>query len=929
MESFGQATMRDATVRVEDIGRAETAQAIRDALDPIRTTWQSLIAGQVRNADALPAFILDASLTALAEFIDNPDPNVPAGLGRLWQQQIIHSREMIAIAAVATGLLGEALKTALSKVDERRTPLCRECLMTLLPEFSGGFVRGMFGAPTMSSGDAHWYEVSQQLAEDRERRITQLGILNEVSSALTSTLSLDELYEIIYTQCGRLVDTTYFYIGTLGPGPDEMTLGLMYINGERIRDYEGVPIRMGLARLVHERDRPIVVEGYFEACRERGIVPPDIVPFQPNLSWLAAPIVSGNRTIGIMAIMSPAGPFEPDEVETIGAVARQAGAAIQNARLYQARTVQANQLTAINQLARAIATIRDPQPLMRVAVQLIHDLFGYSSIGIFVSEPGSRRLVLSAQAGIENWDHLLGMTLTVGGPGIVSYAATQRRRYLANDVRLDEHYLAVPDIPSTRAEIAVPILRGEQLLGVLDIQATEVNAFTDRDIEIIETLADQLAIGLENAELFLQESRRRAELALMLRISQAANSSLLLDQVLQHVADGLCDAVELPTCVIYLYDEEGDRLLPSAWVAREGSLLDTQRVSSFIPGSDASALLEHVLTPEGTTAVIDIECCAVGEEIGQLLCTSSTLAVPFVVKQQVLGLALLASHDATYHFTAAQERLAAGVASAAALALENARLYTRSHTLGVAEERIRIAREIHDGMAQGLTAITLQLEAADQMFANKPDKARAKIARALELTRQNLEDARRSVLDLRASALQELTLTEALERRMLQFNAEHREHGLSGTFRGDGMHGRLSSRVELSLYRIYEEALDNVARHAAATRVEAELTREDDMVILTVSDNGRGFDPREALSGRRSAAGFGLVAIRERIRLLHGTFSVESHGHDGVSGATLQVRVPFEPHLEGRSERSGRAHHPREGIERGAINAVGAGGEAG
>lgn len=923
--------MRDAAVRVEDVGRVETARAIRARLDTVRETWQRLITEQARHGEALPGFVLDAALTALAEFVENPDPTVAAGLGRFWQQHITHSRDMVAVTAVATGLLGEALKTGLVGPDGTPDAICRECLAALLPDFSGGFVRALFVPPSMPSGEAHWYEVSQQLAEDRERRITQLGILNEVSAALTSTLSLDELYRIVYTQCGRLVDTTNFYIGTLGPGPDEMTLGLVYINGVRDPRYERTPIRMGLSRLVVERDTPIVVPDYFAACAERGIPINGVVPYAPNLAWLAAPIVANDRTIGIIAIMSDAGMFEPDEVDTIAAVARQAGAAMQNARLYEARTIQANQLKAINQLARAIATIREPESLLHAATRLIHDLFGYTSVGVFVADTDRRRLVLASQAGDDDWHELLGLTLEIGGPGIVSHAATTRACYLANDVREDPRYLAVPEIPTTRAEIAVPLLRDGVLLGVLDIQATQVNAFSERDVEVIETLADQLAIGLENAELFLRESRRRAELALMLRVSQAANSTLMLDQVLQHVAEGLCDAVEQPTCVIYLYDEEGDRLIPSAWVAREGSKLDTTRVSGFIPSAEASALLDHVLTPEGEASVIDIDCCEVGRELADLLATRSTLAVPFVVKHQVLGLALLASHDATSHFTRAQERLAAGVAAAAALALENARLYARSHTLGVAEERIRIAREIHDGMAQGLTAITLQLEAADQLFANKPEKARAKIARALELTRQNLEDARRSVLDLRASALQELTLTEALERRMLQFNAEHRDRGLTGTFHGGGMHGRLSSRVELSLYRIYEEALDNVARHAQATRVEASLTREGDTVILTVCDNGCGFDPREALAGRRSASGFGLVAIRERIRLLHGTFSVESGGPHG-GGATLQVRVPFEPHHEGRAERPARQYHPREGLGHGAIDAisaVGAGGESG
>src|SRR5690606_23243224 len=106
--------------------------------------------------------------------------------------------------------------------------------------------------------------------------------------------------------------------------------------------------------------------------------------------------------------------------------------------------------------------------------------------------------------------------------------------------------------------------------------------------------------------------------------------------------------------------------------------------------------------------------------------------------------------------------------------------------------------------AQGLTAISLNLEAADQLFQKKPDKARAKIERALELSRENLENARRSVLDLHASALQELSLAEAIQRRTQQFLQDHRDRSMTGAFNGDRMYGRLSSRMELSLYRIFE-----------------------------------------------------------------------------------------------------------------------------
>ena len=422
-----------------------------------------------------------------------------------------------------------------------------------------------------------------------------------------------------------------------------------------------------------------------------------------------------------------------------------------------------------------------------------------------------------------------------------------------------------------------------------------IDAFDAHDVDIITTLADQLAIALENAELFRQERQRRVEMGIVLGASQAASASLVLDDVLQHVAEGIANAVGLPSCVIYLYDDEGARLLPAAFVARDGSRLDTAKVSSYVPSPDATEAMLEVL--DGRDAVeVRQKPQRIDQEWADILAPTSALIVPFTVKQRPLGVAVVPAHDAGYRFAPEQLSIACGVASAAALALENARLYARSHTLGVAEERIRVAREIHDGIAQGLTAITLQLEAADQLFTKKPDKAREKIGRALTLARANMDDARRSVLDLRATALQELTLSEALQRRMQQFNEQHHERGLLGVCECGELGGRLSARVELSLYRVYEEALDNVARHSGASRVTASLTRDGDWVTLKVRDNGHGFDVEEALSGATPRSGFGLVAIRERIRLLHGAFVVETVDVP-EPGTLLTATAPYESHV--------------------------------
>jgi two-component system NarL family sensor kinase len=874
--------------------RRVSAALMRSQLSEVRDAWHEILAERSQTGALLPGDLLTNFLDGLTHFIDEPDLAIPTRLAAEWRERVPLSVEGVATTAVALGLLAEAMRIGLSDVEDPDLPQSAfHVARATLPTFSGGFVHSLMTISGFSPSDAYWYEVSQRLTEEREQRITQLAILNEVSTALASTLSLDELYRIIYEQCGRLVDTTNFFIATIGPGPHEMVSALHYFQGVRRRDMEGPPRRMGLVQVVIDQQAPLMVDDYIAACRERGIAHSGEVDPDSHMAWVGVPIVSGSQTIGVLVVMTDRGSFTADEAKTLCAVAGQAGAAIENARLYEAQLSQARQLKAINQIARVFATMRDPHTLMHEASALIRDLFGYSVVTIFTAHPDDDRLLLRAVAGLEEAEGLKGFSISVNSRGVIGRAAAQRQPVLVNDVRLDPDYITSPVTGHILSELAVPLLRVDQLLGVLDIESPVVGAFGDADIEVISTLADQLAIALENADLFRQELRRRSELSLILEASRAANSSLVLDDVIQRVASGIADAVGLPSCVVYLFDEDRERLIPSAFVAREGSQLDTALVSQVSPSGETSQLLKQVVMASREACALEMMTCDVRDDLARVLCASALLAVPFIVKDECLGFALVVSHDAEYHFSQHQLRVAYGIAGAAALALENARLYARSHSLGMAEERIRVAREIHDGMAQGLTAISLHLEAAEHMFEKKPDKAQAKISRALELTRANLEDARRSVLDLRASALQELTVGDAIQHRLQQYLQEQPSGTVSATYNADGMYGRLSSRLELSLYRIFEEALDNIARHADATHIDISITRTDGDIQLVISDNGAGFDVDSVMSRRQPGGKFGFVAIRERVRLLHGTLQVDSASG---SGTRLQVTVPFEPH---------------------------------
>jgi two-component system NarL family sensor kinase len=219
------------------------------------------------------------------------------------------------------------------------------------------------------------------------------------------------------------------------------------------------------------------------------------------------------------------------------------------------------------------------------------------------------------------------------------------------------------------------------------------------------------------------------------------------------------------------------------------------------------------------------------------------------------------------------------------IAIERARLFAKSSQLGALEERNRLAREIHDTLAQGFTAIALRLEMIDALLEGDADidRARKVVQQALDLSRHNIEEARRSVLDLRAAPLEGRNLCEALERLV-----EAWEHDGNPKVALEIIGGPrpLHPRLEIGLYRIVQEALTNISRHAKATDVIVRLFLTHDTARVTIEDNGIGFEPYKTIKGRH-----GLIGMNERARLLGGWLRIQS-GPD--EGTMVEATLPLE-----------------------------------
>ena len=219
------------------------------------------------------------------------------------------------------------------------------------------------------------------------------------------------------------------------------------------------------------------------------------------------------------------------------------------------------------------------------------------------------------------------------------------------------------------------------------------------------------------------------------------------------------------------------------------------------------------------------------------------------------------------------------------IAVERARLFEKSARLGAVEERNRLAREIHDTLAQNLTATGLQIESAEALLetGSDPEKIRKALARALSLTQSNLDEARRSVLDLRAAPLEGRSLAEALK---VLVNRWETGTGVAARFQAVNGSRPIPPRVEAALYRMGGEALANVARHANARRATVRLVATPDTVNLLVEDDGNGFDPSRVPEDRH-----GLVGMKERIEMLGGVLGVDSRP---LGGTRVEATVPLE-----------------------------------
>ena len=420
--------------------------------------------------------------------------------------------------------------------------------------------------------------------------------------------------------------------------------------------------------------------------------------------------------------------------------------------------------------------------------------------------------------------------------------------------------------------------------------------FTQSDVTALTEFARHAAIAIQNARTYELEQQRTERLRVITRVGGIITSDLRLSDMLKKAADAVHELLGYPNVAIALIDPEDANTL----------VLDTLggHYRSIIHGEyrfpvDQGIMGAAVRTRE-TVLVNDVLTDPRYLRTPGAPDVYAEVAVPILLGDSVLGILNVETDEPLFESDAELLRL---VADQMGVAIANARLHAVARELAASEERNRLARELHDSVTQLLFSMTLIAQSLGAAWKRDPEEGERRVARLLELSQTALAEMRALLSELRTGG----EVTGEHEAAPVERAADAiRRHGLAGALRrharelsADGLRVAISangyvpatSAQEYELFRIAQEALHNVAKHAAARSVEVTVSSGSHGTLLRVRDDGTGFEstPFDAKSGR-PRRGLGLRSMRERAESLGAQFSVQS---SLGAGTTIEVIVPL------------------------------------
>jgi len=388
------------------------------------------------------------------------------------------------------------------------------------------------------------------------RQIQELEALSEAGRALVEAeLDIADLCELIATQAGQFTDTDTFQIGLFHE--DEYHIVFWKVGGRRRspQSFELVEDG-GLVGWVRQHRQPLLIRDFI---RERDQLPahPNFVSSAPLRSGIFIPLLSGEETLGILVAQSQEpNHFTDDDQRRVTILANQAAAAIANARLFEQERMRATHLALVGEIAQRVNASQDLDELFSQVVTLTYETFGFHPVNIFGIVPHNGNAVIQASSRDGVWPGTISIP---AGKGLIGTAVATRETIVSNNTRNDERFiLSVRGDPdsATRAEIVIPLIVDDQLLGVLDVQSETPGVFSAQEQTVLEALAAQVAIAIHKTRQLASQREQAWVTTAQLQVADAIRQSNGMEELLEAVARLTPLLVGVDQCTILLWNDD-------------------------------------------------------------------------------------------------------------------------------------------------------------------------------------------------------------------------------------------------------------------------------------------------------------------------------------------------------------------------------------
>ena len=536
-----------------------------------------------------------------------------------------------------------------------------------------------------------------RLFEETRQRMAEVSTINSVAQAITSQLDLHGIIELVGDKLRDIFAAQYIYVALLDPRTDLIHFPYYWDNGRRIVTDEAYKLGVGLTSRVIQSGRPLVInEDWERQARDLGAA---ALTGELPKSSLTVPIMAGEAAIGVISVQSTEHEhfFSESAVRLLTTIAGQVGVAIENARLFESERQRAAELETVNRIGQALSSQLDVDTLIDLIGETVRKTFNAQLAYVAVHDPKAQLIHFPYY--YENGESMISEPLPFG-QGLASRIIASRQPLLITDnVEQSLSELGVENFGTlAQSYLGVPILvgdpsagPGQSAMGVISVQNTErTDAFGEADVRLLTTIAANVAVAMQNAQLYQETQRRASEMAALAEIGRNISATLDQQAVLEGIARFAFELFKAQSVYMRLVEPDDQTLRTvvalGAYVTQ--ALQSTLRLGEGITGSIAqSGIAEVINDPRHDPRTVTMPGTPEEEEEPE-----SMMIAPLIFRDVVIGVMTVYRVGPERFFGQSDLDFLVGLTRQASIAIQNARLF--QETTRLLEESRQRATEL-------------------------------------------------------------------------------------------------------------------------------------------------------------------------------------------------------------------------------------------